>query len=510
MPIWKHRTALPRAASIFLICLLFLWSGFSASAGATHVHTYDKSGNRRTTTYAASGRFLASTYDKLNRLLTCTEKANASAATGSVTSYFYDLGGNVTRKVLPNGTENRSTYDALNRKLGEDTRTAAGGLVSRFDYSQSPGGWPTGYDGTGNVLRIVESYGSISGRTVTNSYDHAHRLTSEVAATTGSGTVTTGYAHDAANNRTQKVVTGGGDPGTWTSAYGTTSDGYNSNQLKSVTKGSAATTFLYDSNGNRSEKKVGTTTVQSYGYDFDNRLVTLTDNVKGTFSYSYDHRSRRVGRDESSAGGASTELSFSGGLSVQEYTSGTGTPVVELIRGSDWGGGIGGVLYTIRNGGTRSYNAYNSRGDVVSQTDTSGVITWQSSYEAFGTRTQEQGTTEDRQKANTKDEDPTGLLNEGFRYRDLEFGIFLTRDPAGIVDGPNVYTYVSQNPWTMFDPEGLRMFRGETPQGEDPILHVLGLFGEKVGQMQKALGEGLDWVGGKATGKTPEKFRSDK
>lgn len=126
----------------------------------------------------------------------------------------------------------------------------------------------------------------------------------------------------------------------------------------------------------------------------------------------------------------------------------------EYIRGSDYGGGIGGILYTIR-GTDRSYNAYNSRGDVVSKTDDSETITWQSSYEAFGTRTQEEGATEDRQKANTKDEDPTGLLNEGMRYRDIEFGVFLTRDPAGFVDGPNVYTYVRQNPWSAYDPEGL-------------------------------------------------------
>jgi RHS repeat-associated protein len=53
------------------------------------------------------------------------------------------------------------------------------------------------------------------------------------------------------------------------------------------------------------------------------------------------------------------------------------------------------------------------------------------------------------------EEDPTGLLNEGFRYRCLETGIFITRDPAGFIDGPNLYTYVRQNPWTMFDPKGL-------------------------------------------------------
>ena len=39
--------------------------------------------------------------------------------------------------------------------------------------------------------------------------------------------------------------------------------------------------------------------------------------------------------------------------------------------------------------------------------------------------------------------------------RDLETGTFLTRDPAGMVDGPNLYSYVRQNPWTHFDPEGL-------------------------------------------------------
>ncbi len=43
----------------------------------------------------------------------------------------------------------------------------------------------------------------------------------------------------------------------------------------------------------------------------------------------------------------------------------------------------------------------------------------------------------------------------GSAYYDPETGTFLTRDPAGFIDGPNVYTYVRQNPWTKFDPEGL-------------------------------------------------------
>jgi RHS repeat-associated protein len=431
------------------------------SAGATHSHTYDKAGNRRSTGYGNTSRTLVSTYDSLNRLLSVTENGTAA------TSYGYDLNGNVTSKTLPNGTATFSTFDALNRRLLETTRAGGGtgALVSSFSYSIPTAGNPSGYDKVGNVLQIAESYGraDVKARTVTNVYDRAYRLTSETVVETGGATVASTYSHDKSNNRTSKAVTGGSNPGTWSSIYGSTTDGYNSNQLKTVTKSGVVTSFLYNANGNRITKLVGGVNVQSYSYDFENRLTTLTDSTKGTFAYSYDHRTRRVGRNEQGGVGvpaASADLSFSGGLSVQEYASGSATPTVETIRGSDYGGGIGGVLYTIRSG-ARSFNAYNSRGDVVSKTDQTSAITWQATYEAFGTRTQEQGTTADRQKANTKDEDPTGLLNEGMRYRDLEFGVFITRDPAGFVDGPNVYTYVRQNPWTMFDPLGLEAFNSE-------------------------------------------------
>ena len=94
-------------------------------------------------------------------------------------------------------------------------------------------------------------------------------------------------------------------------------------------------------------------------------------------------------------------------------------------------------------------------GDIVAQADQSATLTWTASYEAYGKRTKETGTNQDKQRANSKDEDPTGLLNEGFRYRDIETGVWLSRDPAGFVDGPNVYAYVMQNPWTSFDPDGL-------------------------------------------------------
>jgi uncharacterized protein RhaS with RHS repeats len=41
------------------------------------------------------------------------------------------------------------------------------------------------------------------------------------------------------------------------------------------------------------------------------------------------------------------------------------------------------------------------------------------------------------------------------RYRDLDTGTFLTRDPIGYADGPNVYCYVHCNPIMSFDAFGL-------------------------------------------------------
>jgi RHS repeat-associated protein len=190
--------------------------------------------------------------------------------------------------------------------------------------------------------------------------------------------------------------------------------------------------------------------------------------------WGYDHRSRRVQRDEPGSGGERlrTVTVFSGGTSAAEYTetaaAGSAWTVppaatVQHVRGPDLGGGTKGLLYSLRRSlqpneqstWLPTFNRYNGRGDVVAQSDIDGTTTWAASYQADGRRTAEAGTNVERHRACTKEEDPTGLLNEGFRYRDMETGTFISRDPLGLVDGPNVYCYVRQNPWTHWDPEGL-------------------------------------------------------
>lgn len=423
------------------------------SAGSTHQYEYDRAGNRTRVTYGKTNRILVSRYDALNRLSRITDSSR-------VTDYKYDVAGNLRERLQANSTREVSVYDALGRRKSQ--KTTNGSIpVSCFDYFHDP---------VGNLARIEEEYSSTSvpDRIVTNTYDRQGRLVTETADSLNSSnavtkSVLTTYSYSKANNRTLKnlQVTEGGvltENVDQSYSYGNAQNGKNSNQLDSYLDGATAqtTSYTYDAAGNRETKSVNGALKETYGWDSRGRLTSLNGTGSADdYTYGYDCRSRRVIRNESGAGGANTTVSFSGGSSVFE-TVGSATQV-EFIRGSDYGGGIGGILYSLRGSNPDPrFNAYNSRGDVVAQTGTNGTVTWQATYEAFGTRTEEDGNNPDRQKANTKEEDPTGLLNEGFRYRDLATGMFISRDPLGFVDGANVYTYVRQNPWTAFDPLGLQ------------------------------------------------------
>jgi RHS repeat-associated protein len=386
-----------------------------------------------------------------------------------------------------------TTYDARNRA------TSITGLNAADETTYS---YQMFYDAVGNLKQSIENHGTVGGlgtRTVDLSYDNANRLVAEQESGTGGSRLTT-HGYDAANNRTSKSVSGvGGGTGSWTFTYNAL------NQLVSSTTPQGAFSYSYDLKGNRTTRsKTGGETTH-YSYDSENRLKTVGGQYQGqplSLSYLYDYRNRRILRDE--PGDNSATVVFSGGTSVQEWTATTSnctschSPILqtEYVRGSDMGGGVGGLLYSLRPSQPIGFTHYNHRGDVVAKTNGAGTLTWQAAYEAFGTRRAEFGTTPDRQKANTKEEDPSGLINEGHRYRDLETGVFITKDPAGFIDGPNLYAYVRQNPWSKFDPEGLFEiwgfdFRAEDLEHNEPLRDLGGfLYGTAIGTKKLAVGVG--------------------
>ena len=366
-----------------------------------------------------------------------------------------------------NGQVTRNTYDALGRltyrALHHHAPITTGNKQAEFSWQ---------HDAIGNVKQQNEVWSGADARTriTVMTYDGNNRLLTEEVAETGAKLIMTTYGYDNGNNRTSKVVAATGE-GTLNTELGHWSYEFNdANQLLRTDKRDSAegavvagASYLYDANGNRASRvNDGTGSLDSrttnYVWDAENFLVGVNQgDGSSAYSYAYDYRTRRITTNKAAAGSEpaqSTAIVFSGGLSVSEYEDGATTPNVHYVRGPDMGGGVGGMLYSVR-GNTAKYSLSNGRGDVVAQSDATATLTWTASYEAFGKRTKETGTNLDKQRANSKNEDPTGLLNEGHRYRDLESGTFISRDPAGFVDGPNVYAYVKQNPWTAFDPHGL-------------------------------------------------------
>ena len=138
-----------------------------------------------------------------------------------------------------------------------------------------------------------------------------------------------------------------------------------------------------------------------------------------------------------------------------------------FCRGSDQGGGVGGINYAEYSDGSElNYKIYNLRGNVIKTVDANKQTKSFSNYYAFGEYKDVIGDIKtDDYRANTKVEDDHNLLNEGKRFRQLEYGIFLTPDPLEYVDGYNPYIYCGQNPWGKWDPEGLA-FLGYDSMGE--------------------------------------------
>ncbi|WP_156346112.1 hypothetical protein [Verrucomicrobium spinosum] len=197
-----------------------------------------------------------------------------------------------------------------------------------------------------------------------NTYDDIYRLVNESITTAEDGTVSITYGYDDANNRAQKVVVGSPTPGTTDYVYNSI------NQLTSWTEGGNTVSYTYDLNGNRESRTQGAAS-DSLGWDYENRLISFDKNTgdgQGLYTFVYDYRTRRI--ETVKDADPITKFVFSGGASVQEVEG--GVLAAEFVRGSDIGGGVGGMLYSLRSG-TPSYTHYNARGDVVAKTDGVGA-----------------------------------------------------------------------------------------------------------------------------------------
>jgi YD repeat-containing protein len=243
-------------------------NGLPEKSTIVNTYTYDAFGNMKTKIEAsntAEKRTTTYTYDKLNRLSTVTGDAfdvvddanvnNPTAGFVPVTTYTYDLRGNVIKVVDAGGGITQSYYDDLDRKVAQ--------IDALGDYAT----WT--YDGNGNMLTA-------------SAYDKAFNPNSPPNAggpapnpPAGSTARVTTYAYDAINRLTTttvaNVLTGSFSGGGYT-----------------TTTGSVVTTNAYNSQTNELHQTDGNGNSSYIYYDNLGRVVATVDQDKYFTLYKLD------------------------------------------------------------------------------------------------------------------------------------------------------------------------------------------------------------------------------
>ena len=381
----------------------------------TLTYTYDGFGNLVTLQSSTSGgTSLAYGYDALNRLVGVTNVAEASG----VSQYGFDAVGNLQTVQLPNNVTNTYTYDSLNR-LTNLVSKSAGGTLASFAYKLAA---------AGNRTNLVETVNGVS-RTNAWSYDSLYRLTNETITATSGGTIS--YKYDSVGNRTNRTSTVSGVSGVTNS--------FNSNDQ--------LTTDVYDGNGS-----TRTNGSNIFSYDVENHLTNAT--VGGTnIVIVYDGDGNRVKKivgtttntylvDDRNPSGYAQVLEEKTSSTTNLYTYG-----LDLINQRD------------ASTGTKKYYGYDGNGNTRFLTTTSGTISDTYAYDAFGILIANTGTTANIYRYSGEQYEPNlGFYFLRARYMNPNTGRFWTRDSyEGSKQNPlslHKYVYVTDNPINAIDPSG--------------------------------------------------------
>jgi RHS repeat-associated protein len=253
----------------------------------TTTYTYDAAGNLTETdgppTSSQSGapnQKTAYTYDDAGQLVTQTQEGSDGSA-ASTTSYCYDLDGEKTATVPPDG--NTSSVTACSTSAPYQTSSpyqtgysydSLGELVSKTrpatTWASSGQTTTSTYDAAGNLLTSQDP----NGVTTTNTYTALNQLAT--VSYSGSSAHSVTYSYDANGNRLSMT------DGTGAATY--TYDPFN--ELSSYENGAGNTvSFSYDTDGNKtgityplgSGATWAASHTVSYGYDNAGELNSVTD-----------------------------------------------------------------------------------------------------------------------------------------------------------------------------------------------------------------------------------------
>jgi RHS repeat-associated protein len=409
-------------------------------------YAYDGNGNL-TQTIDRQQQVTTLNYDVLDRVTMVTFND------GSTTTYTYDAGDRLRRIVDSVGGTITREYDGLDRLLSETT--PHGTVTYEYDL-----------DGRRRTMTVT---GQLD---VTYEYDDAHRLTSitqgssvvgfaydnadrRLALTLPNGVVTT-YGFDNANQLTELTYTRGQTTlgtltytydaaGQRTSASGTWARTNLPAAVDAATYDSAnrvaswqGQQFSFDANG-----KLMSDGATDYTWNARNELTGVSGSVSATFGY--DGAGRRSSRTE---GGTGVQFLYDGLNPVEELSG--GTPTANLLTGLDLD-----QYFTRTDAAGTSTFLSDALGSTIALTTSAGALATEYLFQPFGSTLASGTATTNALSFTGREVDGTGLQYFRARYYSPSSGRFISEDPIGLLDGPNMYSYVHNSPLTFRDPLGL-------------------------------------------------------
>jgi len=324
----------------------------------------------------------------------------------------------------------------------------------------------TSIDAADNIkeLSITDGAGTLDS---TFNYDDLYQLKQENNET---------YEHDSLHNRIKKD-----------------NNSYTLDQSNKLLK-TDRSNYTYDKNGNLlSRTENGNTT--SFRYDALNRLIEASAPEKFLTRYTYDSLHRRLSKQTFSWEHSSwKETQKVGFLYLAEREIGAINTDHALIEFRALGRGKGsdiGAAVSLELNGALYAPIHDHRGNICCLINAStGQIAETIRYTAFGEESS--NTTLSPWRFASKRLDPhTQLLHFARRDYCPAIGRWITPDPAGFADGPNLYAYVQNRPLHLLDPYGLAVM--------DQKTHISAVSTETYGLMNhpdydgSMVGEVGDW-----------------
>jgi RHS repeat-associated protein len=423
-----------------------------ANVLGTFTYTYDGTTSRpATVTYpnnqTSTYSYFGNTQD--HRLQTIHHKY-PNQATLSKFDYTYDIVGNIiTWRQQADSTAVlwTYTYDAADQLLTAVKESTANPPVTlqRFAYTYDPAGNRTSEQiddsvvqathdnlnrllthSAGGPLRFVGSTNEPAVVTIQGqraSVDASNLFRGTAPTTSGTNTVTISASDPTGNQRVQQYQ---------------------------VNQSGVSKTFAYDANGNLTSD--GTLTFE---WDAQNQLVAINDGThRSEFTYDGFWRRVRIVEKENSSVVSDVRFVWDGDNIAERRDSANATVTARLYR------------HGLQLNGVARYLTRDHVISVREVTDASVAIHARYDYAPFGAVTKVTGTGPDLLGyTGVLVHEPSGVFLMKRRAYDTALARWLSEDPLGRQDGPNLYSYVVNQPLRWIDPEGTFLFRPFMPNG---------------------------------------------